>query len=100
VPFKLSQPIGFEMALNNRNAPSRTSSIMDVIEERPSKKQTGYVIPPSPQRNTRVEEPPAYKYYERPAAAQLPAGLRDISSPLNFKSTNQRLMSPKVDAYE
>jgi hypothetical protein len=42
---------------------------MDVIEERPSKKQTGYVIPPSPQRNTRVEEPPAYKYYERPAAA-------------------------------
>jgi hypothetical protein len=41
---------------------------MDVIEERPSKKQSGFVIPPSPQRNTRVEEP-AYKYYERPAAA-------------------------------
>jgi hypothetical protein len=42
-----------DMALNNRSftagagAPSRTSA-MEVIEERPSKKQTGYVIPPSP----------------------------------------------------
>ena len=48
------------MALNNRSfnaGPSRTSAVMEVIEERPSKKQTGYVIPYSPQRNSRIEEP-------------------------------------------
>jgi hypothetical protein len=46
----------------------------------------------------RAEETPV-KYYERPQVALLPAGLKDISSPLAFKSTN-RLMSPKVDIIE
>jgi hypothetical protein len=47
-----------DMALNNRGGGvSRTLAVMEVIEERPSKKQTGYVIPYSPQRNTRIEEP-------------------------------------------
>jgi hypothetical protein len=60
-----------DMALNSRATPSRTAAVMDIIEEKPSKKQTGYVIPPSPQRNLRptAANDDYPKYYERPTTA-------------------------------
>ena len=42
--------------MNVRNTPSRSQAVMEVIEERPSKKQTGWVVPASPQRNFRHED--------------------------------------------
>ncbi len=55
--------------MNVRNTPSRSQAVMEVIEERPSKKQTGWVVPASPQRNFRHEDS-QLKYYERPTSSQ------------------------------
>jgi hypothetical protein len=59
----------------NMKQQSQQSRAMEVIEERPSRKQ--------------LPQSPPLKYYERPPSQQalLPASLlRDISSPLNFKT--------------